>query len=132
MMPPEITIIYGESHGTLTDIVRVPWEDRLCLRRTGVVAISLIHASRPHPTKRYQQAISLDIYHLIWTDTDCYLGGHTEDFLFCKLTETGENRSWRFPYILPKNCMEFEGIYVSKEAWHEARKIYADPNGLMF
>ena len=102
-MSVEIAVIYGTKGGALDDaVVRVPWKERLLLPRGdqnthGVVAMSIIDLNNPNKRNRHQQVISLDIYHLIWTDADCHLGGHTEDFLFCSLMESWKNPVWRFP-----------------------------------
>ena len=33
---------------------------------------------------------------------------------------------------MPKNSIEFLGVYVSKEEYAKAKLIYADPDGGMF
>ncbi len=123
-MKTEIAICYGDL-----SVVRVPWDEKESLSRTGVLSIALIILGQ---TQRCQSSISHDYYQLIWTDTECCLTGHDGDYGFYSLSDAKRSPDWRFPFIMPANCIEFEGVYVGKEDWQKALTIYADPNGGMF
>ena len=118
-------MLYGDL-----SLVRVPWEEKRILRRTGVLAISVVAAG--HPRNRRQSSISHDWYQLIWTDVDSCLTGHDGDYGFCRFDDPNIV-DWRFPFILPENSIEFEGVYTkTQEDWKAALVIYADQSGQMF
>lgn len=119
----EVAVLYEELK-----LIRVPWDGKHELRHDGVVAIAICGTGH----KRVQSEISHDFYELVWTDTDCCLTGHDGDYGFFSLTKLKKDPDWRFPFILPENCIEFEGVYVDKDEWQEALLIYSDPNGGMF
>lgn len=106
-------------------IVRVPWAEKQTLKRDTVLAIAVLDGG-----KRNQCSISHDYYQLIWTETDCCLTGHDGDYGFYPFD--GGPPDWRFPFQMSGYCIEFEGVYVSKEDWQRALAIYADPDGGMF
>lgn len=121
----EVAVLYNDLV-----IQRVVWDDKHTLERVGVLAIAVLHSDEE---QRHQSEIGHDLYQLVWTDIDCCLTGHDEDYQFVKLNApTLENRAWRFPFIMPRNSMEFEGIYVDDIVWQRALAIYADPDGGMF
>lgn len=126
MTGPDIVVMYEGLN-----LIRVKWEDRETLRRDGVLMIALIY---PGAIKRYQHADRCDWYHLIWNeaDTACFLGGHDGDRGFYQFDDPSIDVDWRFPYLLPENCIEFVGEYTSREEWKEALEIYGDPEGPMF
>lgn len=119
-MLTQVAILYSDLN-----VVRVPWADKETLKRTDVLAIAVISDG-----KRNQCSISHDYYQLIWTDTDCCLTGHDGDYGFFPFD--GSDPDWRFPFMMPEDCIEFEGVYVNKDDWQKALLIYADPNGGMF
>lgn len=117
----EIAVLYNNLR-----VVRVPWVEKLSLRRDNVLALAVLNNG-----KRNQCSILHDYYQLIWTDADCCLTGHDGDYGFYSLDEPNVV-DWRFPFVIPENCIEFEGVYVDKEDWQRALEIYADPDGGMF
>ena len=120
-MVTEVAVLYDDLN-----VIRVPWNKKRSLQTNQVLAIAILHSDR----KRNQCSILHDYYQLVWTDDDCCLTGHDGDYGFYNLHTIGVD--WRFPFIMPQNCIEFEGIYVSKEDWQKALLIYADPGGGMF
>ncbi len=112
-------------------VVRVPWADRNILCLTDVLHISIIISGHK---KRRQSSSFHDFYQLIWdeNETECCLTGHDGDYGFYSLTDPSKQPDWRFPFVMPKNCIEFEGVYVDKETWKKSLLVYADPNGRMF
>ena len=115
---PEITVLYDDLN-----ITKVAWDEKHSLRLDKVLAIAILNGG-----KRNQSVILHDYYHLIWTDTDCCLTGHDGDYGFYGV----DGVDWRFPFLMPENSIEFEGVYVSKDDWEKALLIYADPDGGMF
>ena len=122
MTRPVIAILYSGLN-----LVRVQWDRKDTLLHHDVICIAVIHPDN----KRFQSAIGHDYYQLIWTDDDCCLTGHDGDYGFFSLTDPGQV-DWRFPFIMPENVIEFEGVYVSKEEYAEAKLLFADPDGGMF
>lgn len=116
----EVAVLYDD----LT-VKRVDWDDRRTLKQDKVLAIAVTNNG-----KRTQGSISHDYYQLIWTDTDCCLTGHDGDYGFFPFD--GGDPDWRFPFVIPTHCIEFEGVYVDKDDWQKALEIYADPDGGMF
>lgn len=115
----EIAVLYNTLQ-----VTRVSWAQRRSLQTDQVLAIAILYPGM----KRNQCAILHDYYQLIWTDDACCLTGHDGDYGFYN----GDTVYWRFPFLLPENSIEFEGVYVSKDDWEKALLIYADPDGGMF
>ena len=66
-MKPEVAVMYGNR-----TIVRVPWEDKLTLARTDVLAITIVNNRRPRDglrEKREQLEYEHDFYTLCWKGT---------------------------------------------------------------
>ncbi len=120
----EIAVLY-----TGLNLVRVPWDEKERLKRDGVIAIAVLIAGQ---NKRFLCSIGHDYYQLVWTDKDCCLTGHDGDYGFYKFADPNRDTDWRFPFIMPKNCIEFEGAYADKDEWGKALLIYADQSGRMF
>lgn len=120
MHSTEVAVLYHDLN-----VVRVTWADKQTLKLDRVLAIAVLNAG-----KRNQCSISHDFYQLIWTDTDCCLTGHDGDYGFFPFD--GSAPDWRFPFLMPENCIEFDSVYVSKDIWQRALTIYADPYGDMF
>lgn len=118
----EVAVLYGDLK-----VIRAPWSGKASLKRDGVIAISVINS---HAIKR-QCSIEHDFYHLIWDDTGYCLTGHDGDYGFV-IAAQPDNIEWKFPYILPENIIEFEGIAIPGEEYHKAKLIYGDQNGGMF
>lgn len=116
-MQAEVAVLYGDL-----DIVRVPWNEKQSLQRDQVLAVAVI---RPGVIR--QCSILHDYYQLIWTETEFCLTGHDGDYGFYG----ADGVDWRFPFVLPDNCIEFDGVYVNNDDWQKALLIYADPNGGM-
>lgn len=96
----------------------VPWGRRETLKRDDVLAVEL---SGGHD--RRQALIGHDWYYLVWTEADCCLVPYDGTDTFFSLTEP--NRlSTRFPFVLPDNCIVFEGVYVGSEEYEEAKRIF--------
>jgi len=119
----EVAVLYGDL-----SIVRVPWDEKLTLRRDNVIAIAVLNSL---DIKRRQSSIEHDYYQIIWTDEDCCLTGHDGDYGFSRF-DNPQVVDWRFPFILPENSIEFEGITIDKEEYAKAKSIYSDPDGGMF
>lgn len=122
----EVAVMYANL-----SIQRVPWHLKHTLPTTGVICIAVLHPDRPHHTKHHQALIERDVYLLIWTDVDCCLCGHDDDFAFHDLTDQNKV-DWRFPFIRPANCIEFEGQTITGDLYARAKMIFADPAGGMF
>lgn len=121
MPKPEVAVLYHDLN-----VVRVAWADKRTLKFTDVLAIAVLNDG-----KRNQSSILHDYYQLIWTDTDCCLTGHDGDYGFFSFD--GGTPDWRFPFLMPTNYIEFEGVYQhDQKKWQEALLIYADPDGGMF
>lgn len=115
---PEIAVLYGD----LT-IVRVPWVEKHSLETDQVLAIAVMQ------TGLFRQCSILhDYYQLIWTEDACCLTGHDGDYGFFGVAGV----DWRFPFVMPENCIEFDSVYVNKDDWQKALLIYADPDAGMF
>lgn len=130
-MAPEIAVLYAGLK-----LVRVPWAEKETLKRDQVLSITILHPNRPTignpPTRvRYQAISEYDWYVLSWTNSDSYLGGYDNDMCW-RSFDKPEEAYHRFPYILPENSLLFEGIFVSKEEYVEAKIIFNDRNGRMF
>lgn len=122
-MKVEVAVLYSDMK-----VVRVPWIEKEILRRNDVIAISIPNADGK---RRHQSSIRHDFYQLVWTDTDCCLTGHDGDYGFYGLIDR-DVVDWRFPFDMPENSIEFEGVYVSAEDYKIAEAIFGDPNGEMF
>jgi len=103
----EISVLYSDL-----SIVRVPWDKKETLRRDEVIAIS---------TKE-QHSIEHDYYHIIWDDFGYCLTGHDDMYAFHSFN-SGEVE-WRFPYILPKNSIEFKGQTIPQSEYEKAKVIF--------
>jgi len=132
MSNPTVAVMYGKD----LRIVRVPWDQKQTLQFDDVICISLIHEDAYSKRKRQQAVIEFDYYTLVWTDTDCYLGGYDDDYYFFSLKEPwkpyGEGFIHRFPFIMPENSMLFEGVMISPEQYAKAKDIFNDRAGDMF
>ncbi len=113
-------------------IVRVPWEEKLTLRRKGVLSIAVLFPGDPN---RECRSIYHDYYQLIWTDTAVCLTGHDGDLAFYSFEPTSKGevqKEWRFPFILPENCIEFEGETIDSRKFKKSMDLYGDRKGVMY
>jgi hypothetical protein len=117
---PEVAVMYSGLR-----IVRVPWAGRESLQRDDVIAVAVINDAHV----RRCAVIEYDWYQLIWTDTDYCLTGHDEPYRFFNLE--GRVVETRFPFVMPENSIEFEGVQVSAAEYAKAKEIFADPDGGM-
>ena len=123
----EIAVLYAGL-----GVTRVPWGEKHLLRRDGVIAIAIVDPDRSRKDLRPQSSIEHDYYILVWTDKDCWLGGHDGDYGFFSLTDQGTDIDWRFPFVLPENSILFEGVYVDAEEYAKAKAIFLDRDGDMY
>lgn len=122
MTNTEVAVLYADL-----SVVRVPWEDKLTLKREDVIAISVIS---PNHHKRMLAEIEHDYYQLVWTDTDVCLTGHDGDYLFCSLTSA--DYEWRHPFDLPENSIEFKGATIPSDQYEKAKRIFGNMQGPMY
>lgn len=131
-MKTEIAVCYADT--TVEEgfvVIRVPWADRATLPLTGVLHIALIMDGQD---QRYQSSSYHDYYQLVWNtqETECCLTGHDGDYGFFSLEDYKQKPDWRFPFILPRTCIEFEGVYVDDDVWEASKLIYGNSAGRMF
>jgi len=122
---PELAVLYGDL-----SIIRVPWDKKETLQRDNVIAIAIVDPNRARKDLRPQSSIEHDYYILVWTDEDCWLGGHDGDYGFFSFY--GKGIDWRFPFILPKNSIVFEGVQISAEDYGKAKQMFKDRFGRMY
>lgn len=117
-------------------LVRVPWSEKESLRRDFVISIAVLHPERPRLHQRYQASIEYDYYALIWDDDSCYLGGWDDDKYWFNLHKPwlkyGEGFIYKFPYILPKTSILFEGVMIDGDLYAKAKKQFYDREGGMY
>jgi len=127
----EIAVLYGDL-----SLKRVSWTEKQLLSRNDVLSIAIINLDQPDKKKRQQSICERDWYVLVWTNKDSHLGGYDDDMYFFSFTEPwkpyGEGFVHRFPYILPKNSMLFEGVMVKPDVYAEAKRILGDRDGEMY
>lgn len=120
-------------------VKRVPLKEAKSLRRDGVIAISVTHPRQPGTTLRkkcYQLAFEYDFYTIVWDEMGCFLGGYNEDMHWFDYKtpwkKYGEGFTHRFPYEMPENSVTFEGTFIDKGEYVKAKKMFTDPQGVMF
>jgi hypothetical protein len=127
----QVAVLYSDLA-----VCKVEWSGKETLKRDDVLAIAIVHPKEEARRKRHQAVIEHDFYVLAWTDTECYLGGYDDDYYWFSLTEPwkpyGEGFTHRFPFTLPENSMLFEGVFVDKEVYAQAKLIFGDREGPMF
>lgn len=130
-MKPDIAVLYGDL-----EIIRVSWGEKKSLRKEYVIAVAVIQVDNPRPHVRRQGVIEFDYYTLVWDDTSCYLGGYNDDMYWFNFENPhesyGKGFTYKFPFILPKNSILFEGVMIDGNLYQKAKQIFNDRKGGMY